>query len=91
MSHCTTWHVRIDLVDDGTELVARAKLIGSPLAITRQPSAQPHDQCLTGCGDSEYLSVWRPLEELVPILTGALSMEHGAHDPGGFREPVNDR
>ncbi len=90
MSHCTTWHARIDLVDDGTELVARAKLIGSPLAITRQRSAQPHDGCLTGCGDVEYLSVWRPLEELALKLTEALAMEHAAHDPSASREPAND-
>jgi len=91
MSHCTTWHVRIDLVDDGTELVARAKLIGSPLAITRQHPAQQHDGCLTGSGDREYLSVWRPLEDLAPILTDALSTEHTAHDPESSLVPTHDR
>ena len=91
MSHCTTWHVRIDLVDDGSELVARAKLIGSPLAITRQPSAQSHDGCLTGYGDVAHLSAWRPVEELAPTLTDALSREHAAHDPSASREPAIDR
>lgn len=46
MSRCSTWHIRIDLVDDGTEVSARASLIGAPASMTRLPAAGPHDECL---------------------------------------------
>ncbi len=79
MSHCTTWHIRIDLVDDGTDVAARAKLIGAPMAMTRQQPEGPHDGCLTGSHDLEHLSKWHALKDLTPVLVDALSLEHRAH------------
>lgn len=80
MSHCTTWHVRIDLVEDGTSVAARAKLIGAPMAMTTQHHA-PHDGCLVGCHDIDYLSHWRALDDLASALVDALSIEHRANAP----------
>lgn len=94
MSHCTTWHIRIDLVDDGTGVAARAKLIGAPMAMATQLHA-PHDGCLTGRRrDIEYLSQWRALEDLTPVLVDALSIEHRAHAAPASRsvaEPAPQR
>ena len=33
MNGCSTWHVRIDVVDCGEGLSARAHLVGSPAAM----------------------------------------------------------
>jgi hypothetical protein len=88
MTHCSTWHVRIDLVDDGTVVTARAQLIGAPMAMTAH-AGEPHDKCVSGSNDVDPLSRWRAVEDLVPALVDALSTEHRAHavhDPS--REPA---
>jgi hypothetical protein len=81
MSHCTTWHVRIDLVDDGDEVVARAKLVGAPMAMTTRPQPAPHHRCPTGRHDTDDLSRWRPLNDLTPVLVDVLSMAHRSPTP----------
>lgn len=81
MTHCTTWHVRIDLVDDGDDVMARAELIGAPSAMMREPAGSPHDDCADSGRDAEDLSAWRSIEELAPTLAGVLSNEHREHLP----------
>ena len=87
MSHCSTWHVRIDLVDDGSEITARARLVGSPAAMVGRPADKAHEGCLAGCRDIDYLTAWQPLGELSAALVDALAHEHAAHGepPAGFR------
>ena len=73
---CSTWHVRIDLVEDQTGLAARANLIGAPAAMT---------QLRGGSAESEAnlaaLAAWRPLDELANTLVGGLATGHrGQHD-----------
>lgn len=79
MSRCSTWHVRIDLVDDGTRVTARAKLIGAPASMTQSHDSGPHDGCLTGGTSSDLLAAWQPLADLAPMLADSLSSEHCAH------------
>lgn len=79
MSGCTTWHIRIDLVDDGIEVSARASLIGAPASMTCLPAVGPHDECLAAGASTARLGGWRPLDELAPRLVDALSCEHGSH------------
>jgi hypothetical protein len=86
MSHCSTWHVRIDLVDDGTGITARARLVGSPAAMVGAPGETAHEGCLAGCPDIDYLTAWQPLAELSSALMDALAYEHVAHgDPASFQ------
>lgn len=85
MSHCTTWHIRIDLVDDGTEIASRAALVGAPAAMSRRSSSGAHDGYSAGCRGIDYLTSWRPLTELTLALIDALAHEHLAGDPSPSR------
>jgi hypothetical protein len=79
MSKCSTWHGRIDLVDDGTLVTARAKLIGAGvddsarLGSTRRLLDRRDQQRLAG-GLAGSRSLTSP-----PVLAHSLSSEHCAH------------
>jgi len=75
MTTCSTWHVRVDIVEDEGRLRARAKLVGAPTAMLdlggdRQEML--HDL-------RELLASWRSLDELTVVLAEALSSQHQRH------------
>lgn len=91
MTRCSTWHVRIDVIEDHDEMTARARLIGSPLAMMR-PEAREHVEAVQEL--DELLATWRPLEDLGPVLATVLSEQHGIQhaqrDSTTFRAPVSE-
>ena len=85
--HCTTWHVRVDLIDAGAGVLARAELLGAPRAMAAHGRTHPHDGCLERCPDIEYLSTWQSVVDLAPALVDALSAGHEV----GFGTSSEDR
>jgi hypothetical protein len=79
MAGCSTWHVRIDLVDDGAQVHARAQLIGAPASMTGHDSEASHPGCLTESGTGGDLAGWTAVPELSRRLISALANEHFAH------------
>ncbi len=74
MTRCSTWHVRIDVIEDHGEMTARARLVGSPAAMM-PPDMSGHADAVEEL--DEHLSTWRPLEDLGPVLAEVLSSQHG--------------
>ena len=69
---CSTWHVRVDLVEDEGHLRGRAKFVGAPAAMIPIGGERP-----VVTQDVEHrLASWRPLDKLAEILTEALSVQH---------------
>ncbi len=90
MTRCTTWHVRIDLVDDGTEVSGRVRLVGAPGSMTARQPEGTHAGCVTdpeavtdpdGLEAAPDLGAWRSVGELPAVLLAALAREHLDH-PG---------
>jgi hypothetical protein len=80
MAGCSTWHARIDLVDDGAQVHARAQLIGAPASMTGRDSEASHPGCLTETGTGGDLAEWTSVPELSRRLISALANEHLAHN-----------
>lgn len=75
MASCSTWHVRLDMVEDEGRLRARARLVGSPIAMIDVGRARPetiHDL-------EELLGSWRSVDELAAVLAEALAAQHQRH------------
>ena len=79
MTRCTTWHVRIDLVDDGEEVTGRAELVGAPASMTT-PSGPDWDAEIgrghDGGAVDTPLTTWRSMDDLVQVLVDTLNREH---------------
>jgi diphthamide synthase (EF-2-diphthine--ammonia ligase) len=75
MTTCSTWHVRVDVVEDEGRIRARAKLIGAPTAML--DIRQDRDKTIHDL--EELLASWRSLDELAVVLAEALTSQHQRH------------